>query len=601
MILKGKETDNMKTGKFIGCKRVLFAGLICLLVPAGDAQTLIDYFLPMPIVKPLRSDKWGCAMTGKRDIGNGLEDTTNRSFSYWDGPIIKGPDGKYHMFASRWNQNGGHWAWLSSVGIHAVSESIMGPYVDKGLTWPHNDGGKGHNMTILQLKDGTYASVVSDTRPGDFFTAPSLDGPWTFAGSIKIDANGFDKPGHLANLSIIIRPDDGKYMIIERNGQIMTSDNLTGTYKVQCNSIYRGLAPNLEDPVLWYSGGYYHVVVNSWSEKKAFHLRSKDGITNWTNEGLAFDPRSDFLRYTDGTVNHWTKIERPGVYIENGHITHWTFSVIDSEKERDQGNDDHNSKVIVVPFDGVAFDGVAVPDHRDTVYNGKFDAGKIGWTLNVWGGSATGDVIDGEYRAIISSLGENNHDIQLVQAGLILQQGKYYRVSFDAYAASERTLEVNVEMEKSPWTSYLKALETFDLTTTKTTYSFTFKMEHPTDSSGRLGFNFGASTGTVYLDNISIQQATGNMIASGNRRIRLKPRVAYANGSLGIKYGPVPGVRLSVDLFDLKGNVVKSGNLQSVSENTWTYDLSSVPSGIYVAGIRAEGKILSSTRFLHRN
>jgi len=254
-----------------------------------------------------------------------------------------------------------------------------------------------------------------------------------------------------------------------------------------------------------------------------------------------------------------------------------------------------------VPFDGVSFDGVTIPEHRDTVYNGKFDAGKIGWTLNVWGGSATGDVINGEYRTIISSLGNNNYDIQLVQSGLILQQGKNYQVSFDAYAASERILEVNVEMEKDPWTSYLEELETFNLTTVKKTCSFTFKMEHPTDSSGRLGFNFGASTGTVYLDNISIQQATENMVASGNRRIRLKPGVSYANGSLGIKYSPVPGTRLSVELFDLKGNVVKSGNLQSVSDNTWTYDLSLVPSGIYVAGIRAEGKIISSTRFLHRN
>ena len=143
--------------------------LIFMTLPnVGLAQTLIDYFLPMPIVKPLKTDKWGCAAVGPRDIGNGLEDTTNRSYSYWDGPIIKGPDGKYHMFASRWNQNGGHWAWLSSVGIHAVSESIMGPYIDKGLTWPTNSGGKGHNLTILQLKDGIYASVVSDTRPGDF-------------------------------------------------------------------------------------------------------------------------------------------------------------------------------------------------------------------------------------------------------------------------------------------------------------------------------------------------------------------------------------------------------------------------------------------------
>jgi hypothetical protein len=344
-------------------KTVHLTGVICLIIVSlslGQTKTLISYFLPMPVVKsPMRSDRWGSSV-GKRDLGNGLEDTTNRSYSYWDGPIIKGSDGKFHMFASRWGQSGGHWSWMSSVGIHAVSESVMGPYVDKGLTWQSNQNGKGHNLTIMQLKDSSYASVVSDTRPGDFFTAKTLDGPWTFAGSIKIEANGFTKPGHIANLSMIIRPDNGKYMIIERNGQIMISDGaLTGPYKVQGKSIYSGLAPNLEDPVLWYSGGYYHVVVNSWSDKKAYHLRSKDGIKNWTNQGLAFDPRSNFLRYTDGTVNKWTKIERPGVYIEDGHVTHWTFSVISSEKENDLGNDNQNSKVIVVPFDGKAFDGVS--------------------------------------------------------------------------------------------------------------------------------------------------------------------------------------------------------------------------------------------------
>lgn len=325
----------------------------------NQTKTLIDYFLPMPVVKTLRTDKWGCASTGKRDISNGLEDTTNRAYSYWDGPIIKGPDGKFHMFASRWGQSGGHWAWLSSVGVHAVSESVMGPYVDKGMIWPSDQNGKGHNLTILQLKDGTYASVVSDTRPGDFFIAPSLDGPWKFAGAIRINANGYNKPSHIANLSMIIRPDDGRYMIVERGGQIMISNKeLTGPYLIQGNSVYKSVnLPNLEDPVLWHSGGYYHIVVNSWSEKKAFHLRSKDGINKWTNQGIAFDPRSKFLRYTDGTVNHWTKIERPGVYIENGHVTHWTFAVIDAEKESDQGNDNHNSKVIVVPFDGSGFDG----------------------------------------------------------------------------------------------------------------------------------------------------------------------------------------------------------------------------------------------------
>lgn len=588
---------------FIKISMVIFTGLV--FISAYDvysAQTLIDYFLPMPIVDSLRSDKWGCASVGPRDIGNGLEDITNKSYSYWDGPVIKGDDGKYHMFASRWNQNGGHWAWLSSVGVHAVSESIMGPYVDKGMVWPTNSGGKGHNLTILKLNDGTYASVVSDTRPGDFFTAPLPEGPWSFAGSIKIDANGFTRPKEIANLSIIIRPDDGKFMIIERHGQIMTSDNLTGPYKVRCNSIYSGLAPNLEDPVLWYSGGYYHVVVNSWSDKKAYHLRSKDGIKNWTNEGLAFDPRSDFLRYTDGTVNHWTKIERPGVYIEDGHVTHWTFSVIDSEKENDLGNDAHNSKVIVVPFDGVAFDGISVPLHRDTVYNGKFDAGKTGWNLNVWEGSATGEVINGEFRIIVSSIGSNSHGIQLVQAGLILEQGKYYQVSFDAYAISDRILEVNVEMENDPWTSYLQKLENFSLTRTKTPYYFTFKMEQPTDSSGRLGFNVGGSTGTIYLDNIRICQATDILSASTvNSRINAKPDVWYENLSLKIKFKHNNVNSISAELISLNGCIVKSSSLQSVSEKNFTMNLSGLAYGIYIAGIKENGKLIMLKRFIHHN
>jgi hypothetical protein len=350
----------MKCNSLLTLKSISFVGVMLVVPFTVTAKTLIDYFLPMPIVKPLRSDAWGAKEVGKRDIGNGMEDTTGKKYSYWDGPIIKGPDGKYHMFPSRWDAAGGHWNWLSSVGIHAVSDSAMGPYTDKGMTWSNNSGGKGHNMTILQLKDGTYACVVSDTRPGDFFTAPTLDGPWTFAGKIKITTNGFPSP-QIANLSIIIRPDDGRYMIVPRNGQILiSSSGLTGPYVIQGNSIYNSLvnAPNLEDPVLWYSGGLYHIVVNSWSDKKAYHLTSKDGIKNWTNQGLAFDPKSNFLRYTDGTVNHWCKIERPGVFIQNGHITHWTFAVINVEKDQDKNaSDNNNSKVIVVPFDGAAFDG----------------------------------------------------------------------------------------------------------------------------------------------------------------------------------------------------------------------------------------------------
>jgi hypothetical protein len=96
--------------------------------------------------------------------------------------------------------------------------------------------------------------------------------------------------------------------------------------------------------------------VNGWSERKAYHITSVDGITNWTFRGLAYDPKTDFVRYTNGVVNHWDKLERPGVLIENGHVTAMTLAVLDVEKNMERGNDTHGSKVIVIPFDGAALD-----------------------------------------------------------------------------------------------------------------------------------------------------------------------------------------------------------------------------------------------------
>jgi hypothetical protein len=81
-----------------------------------------------------------------------------------------------------------------------------------------------------------------------------------------------------------------------------------------------------------------------------------DGIHDWKFGGLAYDPTTDFVRYTDGTVNHWNKMERPGVYIEDGHVKAVTLASIDIPKEEDHGNEPHGSKVLVIPFDGAALD-----------------------------------------------------------------------------------------------------------------------------------------------------------------------------------------------------------------------------------------------------
>lgn len=315
-------------------------------------KTFIDYFQPIPVTGGLSKDVWGAAAVGARDPKNGLEEVTMKQWNYWDGQIIKGPDGRYHMFASRWDQAKGHKAWGESKAVHAVSDSLLGPYIDKGLCWPDNQGGKGHNVTALVLPDGRYAVVVSETRTPDVFVSKSLDGPWEFLGTMTGE---WPRP---SNNSVMVRP-DGDFMIVNRWGSVLiskASDGILGPYKKVVQSIYTKGIPHVEDPCVFYSGGMYHVIANSWSTRKAYHFTSKDGKSNWVNRGIAYDPTTDFVRYTDGTINHWEKMERPGVLIENGHVVAVSLAVIDVPKDKEKGNDNHGSKVVVLPFDGAAMD-----------------------------------------------------------------------------------------------------------------------------------------------------------------------------------------------------------------------------------------------------
>lgn len=340
-----------------------------------EVNQFMDCFLPMPIVDPngLTTECWGAEHVGARDQKNGLEDNDMSDYSYWDGGIIKDEEtGKYYMFASRWNQAGGHWGqdgidgWTGSQAIYAVSDNFYGPYEDKGPIWPDYYEGAGHNVFSFKLSEKDplreegykYGIVVSDVGKysnevnGTLHVAKSLDGEWEHRGKMQVDTGNFS----LSNISILVRP-DGRYQAINRNGDIATSDSLTGNWNVESTGLWwklEGMSPDcVEDPVIWYSDGLYHCVANKWDAKYAYYLTSKDGLTNWVcHAGTAYSPLKQFLEYEDGTENHWTKLERPNVYVEDGTLKAVTFAVIDVEKEEDFGNDNHGSKIIVVPFDG---------------------------------------------------------------------------------------------------------------------------------------------------------------------------------------------------------------------------------------------------------
>jgi hypothetical protein len=336
-------------------------------------KQLVDYFLPMEPQGPLVSEGiWGDPNVLPRDINNGLEDPKVENWCYWDGSIVKSDDGRYHIYASRWPQTMSHSeGWhLGSKGMHASSDKIMGPYTDHGLVYPQWMDGLGHNVSGLRMHDGRYAVVTSEVTTGEVFVAESPDGPFELLGQIQVDNNGFEpglarynKNGRMSNVRILLRP-DGRYMLIGRSTAVMLSENgILGPYKIMNDRIYKPY-PDLpqtknEDPTIWHSGGMYHIVYNHWPSKTSHHFSSLDGITDWTYRGIAFKKEeTKIFKYTDGTINDWQYIERPAARVdeETGHVTHFIFSVIDVGKGKDRASDNHASKIVVVPFDGEAFD-----------------------------------------------------------------------------------------------------------------------------------------------------------------------------------------------------------------------------------------------------
>jgi len=118
--------------KRLARRTLVTAGFALVTSPAAAApQPLITYFEPMPIVGKLSTTVWGASTVGPRDPANGLEDNgasggvgpQRETNFYWDGKILKGSDGKYHLYNSHWSHSNGFDGWLSSIPMEAISDN----------------------------------------------------------------------------------------------------------------------------------------------------------------------------------------------------------------------------------------------------------------------------------------------------------------------------------------------------------------------------------------------------------------------------------------------------------------------------------------------
>jgi hypothetical protein len=189
------------------------------------------------------------------------------------------------------------------------------------------------------------------------------------------------------------------------------------------------------------------------------------------------------------------------------------------------------------------------------IINGDFSAETDFWThVNNGNGDSFGSITDHSYQFVIANPGLLPSDIQLIQSGIPLIQGKEYILELEARAESPRM--VGIELEG--WTNYSKIGQNY-VTTNFSPIEHTFKMESPNDLNARLVINGGEYDSNFEIKDISLRE----VVIAGTP---LQPRVNFelrvyptpASRSLHISFQLERESWIQLELFNLSGQFIES-------------------------------------------
>ena len=275
------------------------------------------------------------------------------SFMVWCGSCVKGDDGKYYLFYSRWPRSSKHESWVtkSEVAV-AVANDPTGPFKHVKVILPPRDkkywdADVTHNPTVYKFGKKYYLYYMGNYGNGEWWdhrnhqrigvaVASSPLGPWKRSDKPIIDTSNksFD---HLmaANPAVTKRP-DGKYLMIYKGvsdgkmpfgGKVLhgaaIADKPEGPFIKLPNRIFVKDTVQFaaEDPFIWYQDGKYWAIVKDF--KGNFTHAGLSLALFESTDGLDWKPAKNVLvtkteiPWSTGT-KQVKKLERPQLYIENG-------------------------------------------------------------------------------------------------------------------------------------------------------------------------------------------------------------------------------------------------------------------------------------------
>lgn len=281
----------------------------------------------------------------------------------WGCSPIVAPDGKFHVFFSRWDSAKGMGGWINRSEIaHAVADNVAGPYSNiETILAPRGDGfwdGTTCHNPHIQLVDGKYCLFYMGNSNGRTNTkriglaiADSLDGQWKRPDQPLFEAGSEGAwDDHCTSNPSFIKHPNGQYWLYYKSWN-------TDEYEHPANPAIRGnrkyglaIANKLEGPYIRYSdkpiidystlgnnrqledgnvfvenGKFFMIArdMGRFDHEVGIILESKDGI-HWSEPKISYFGVSHYVQEPPAPSNlkKYGRFERPQILMQNGRPTH---------------------------------------------------------------------------------------------------------------------------------------------------------------------------------------------------------------------------------------------------------------------------------------
>ena len=281
----------------------------------------------------------------------------------WCGTVVKGDDGNYHHFASRWPHGlpfSPHWLTNSEV-VHSVSATPEGPYQFSDVALPPRgpafwDGQMTHNPVVRKIGGKYVIYYTGTTYAGE---RPSPGRPVAEDSALKLDAHDgerigvaiadspdgpwrrFDKPildvrpgtwerYLVSNSSPLVMP-DGSILLYYKGVEALRTNAIGVAKATRIEGPYERLSDTpfdagvgAEDPTMWIENGKYHALMldtdRKVSDKEIYYATSSDGL-HWQTEPNPVAIPKDYP-WRDGVARRMGSTERPQILVQDGVATH---------------------------------------------------------------------------------------------------------------------------------------------------------------------------------------------------------------------------------------------------------------------------------------